>query len=83
MAIAVYRGRIKRENKNSNRDIPPLLVAPVGTIDKTPNASNVLSRLHMCLTLKAPNKIAADDTLFFYFYLSKEIRLDVSCESSA
>ena len=28
-------------------------------------------------------KIAADDTLFFYFYLSTEIRLDVSCESSA
>ena len=35
------------------------------------------------LTLKGPNKIAADDTLFFYFYLSKEIRLAVSCESSA
>ena len=28
-------------------------------------------------------KIAADDTLVFYFYLSKEIRLDVSCEASA
>ena len=29
-------------------------------------------------------KIAADDTLiFFYFYLSKKIRLEVSCESSA
>ena len=35
------------------------------------------------LTLKAPNEIAADDILFLYFYLSKEIRLDVSCESSA
>ena len=34
------------------------------------------------LTLKAPNKIAADDTFIFY-YLSKKIRLDVSCESSA
>ena len=35
-------------------------------------------------TLKAPKKIAADNTLFFFtFYLSKEIRLDVSCESSA
>ena len=32
---------------------------------------------------KRQTKIAADDTLFFYFYLSKEIRLDVSCESSA
>ena len=33
--------------------------------------------------LKRQTKIAADDTLFFYFYLSKEIRLDISCESSA
>ena len=33
--------------------------------------------------LKCLTKIVADDTLFFYFYLSKEIRLDVSCESSA
>ena len=39
-----------------------------------------------CLTLKGQKnktKIAADDTLFFYFNLSKEIRLDVTCESSA
>ena len=37
---------------------------------------------HPCLlTLKEPNKIAADDT-FFYFYL-KKIGLDVSCESFA
>ena len=28
-------------------------------------------------------KIAADDILIFYFYLSKKIRLDFSCESSA
>ena len=35
------------------------------------------------LALKAPNKNAADDILIFYFYLSKKIRLDVSCESSA
>ena len=36
------------------------------------------------LSLKAPIKIAADDTIIiFYFYLSKKIRLDVSCESSA
>ena len=33
------------------------------------------------LTLKT--KIAADDTLFSYFYLSKDIRLDASWESSA
>ena len=33
-------------------------------------------------SLKRATKIAADDTLFFYFYLSKEIMLDVSCESS-
>ena len=30
------------------------------------------------LTLKAPNKIAADDILIFHFNLSKEIRLDFS-----
>ena len=37
------------------------------------------------LTLKEPSKIAADDTLCFFFYsnLSKKIRLDISCESSA
>ena len=33
--------------------------------------------------LKCQAKIAADGTLFFYFYLSKEMRLDVSSESSA
>ena len=33
--------------------------------------------------LKRQTKIAADDTLMFYFYLSKKIRLDVSSESSA
>ena len=32
---------------------------------------------------KPQTKIAADDILFFYFYLSKKIRLDFSCESSA
>ena len=35
------------------------------------------------LTLKVPNKIAADNILIFYFYLSKKIRLDFSRESSA
>ena len=35
------------------------------------------------LTLKCQTKIAADDILIFYFYLSKKIRLDFSCESSA
>ena len=34
------------------------------------------------LTLKRQTKIAADDILIFYFYLSKKIRLDFSCESS-
>ena len=36
------------------------------------------------LALKCQIEIAADETLiFFYFYLLKKIRLDVSCESSA
>ena len=33
--------------------------------------------------LKRQTKIAADDTLIYYFYLSKKIRLEFSCESSA
>ena len=33
--------------------------------------------------LECQIKIAADDTLFFYFYLLKKIKLDVLCESSA
>ena len=35
------------------------------------------------LTLKAPNKIAADDILIFFFYLSEKIRLVFPHESSA
>ena len=33
--------------------------------------------------LKRQTKIAADNILIFYFHLSKKIRLDFSCESSA
>ena len=37
-----------------------------------------------CLTLKEPSKLQQTTLLvFFYFYLSKKIRHDVSCESSA
>ena len=32
---------------------------------------------------KCQTKIAADNYLILYFYLSKKIRLDFSCESSA
>ena len=39
--------------------------------------------MYSILTIKAPNKIAADDILIFYFYLSMKIRLDFSYESSA
>ena len=35
------------------------------------------------ITLREPIHIAVDDSYFFYFYLSKKIRFDVSCESSA
>ena len=34
-----------------------------------------------CLTLKAPNKNCSRRHFNFYFYVSKEIRLNVSCES--
>ena len=42
--------------------------------------------LFIILTLKRQTKIAEDDILFYFFftfYLSKKIRLDFSCESSA
>ena len=43
-----------------------------------------VSYMYVTLTLKAPSKIAADNPIiFFYFYLLKKIRHDVSCESSA
>ena len=35
------------------------------------------------LTLKVPNKNCSRRILIFYIYLSKKIRLDFSCESSA
>ena len=55
------------------------------TISQTVKTSEVQLLLLLFYTkaLKPQTKIAADNTLFFYFYLSKEIRLDVSCESSA
>ena len=37
----------------------------------------------VCEPLKRQTKIAAGNILIFYFYLSKKIRLDFSCESSA
>ena len=37
----------------------------------------LVKSLKICFPLKRQTKIAADDTLFFYFYLSREIRLDV------
>ena len=43
----------------------------------------VYHKYGLYLIHKVPSKIAADDTfIFFYFYLLKKIRLDVSCESS-
>ena len=39
--------------------------------------------MNLILTLKAQTKISTDDILIFSFYLSKKIKLDFSCESSA
>ena len=50
--------------------------------EAVPNRKTAFSGLQ-CYNFKAPNKIAADDILMFYFYLSKKIKLDVSSESSA
>ena len=33
--------------------------------------------------LKSQTKIAADDILIFYFYLSKKTKLDFSCEEDS
>ena len=44
--------------------------------------SGVLFRVSLFYPLKRQTKIAADDILIFYFYLSKKIKLDFSCESS-
>ena len=43
----------------------------------------LLHCMYFSKPLKRQTKIAADDILIFYFYLSKKIRLDVSSESSA
>ena len=37
----------------------------------------------LTLTLKCQTKIVANDILIFYFYLSKKIRLDFSCDISS
>ena len=41
----------------------------------------VICVLMKSLPLKRKTKIAADDTLIFYFYLSKKIRLDFNVNS--
>ena len=40
------------------------------------NFSRQITKSVVHLTLKAQTKIAADDILIFYFYLSRKIRLD-------
>ena len=53
-------------------------------LTKSLSALAMYSLLHLYYKpLKGQTKIVADDALFFYVNLSKEIRLDVSCESSA
>ena len=44
--------------------------------------SVIFNKIELTLR-KRQTKIAADDILYFYFYLSKKIRLGVSSESSA
>ena len=43
--------------------------------------SNLIRVYTVCSDLSVPSEIAADNTLIFYFYLSKKIKLEVSCES--
>ena len=62
----------------------------LSVINKLLNCQSTVKNVITCyilfnnvLTLKAPNKMATDDILIFYCCLSKKIRLDFSCESSA
>ena len=54
-----------------------------GAYDKTPNAAIVKVDILLKLTLKTPNKNCSRRHFIFLLYLSEEISLDVSCESSA
>ena len=51
--------------------------------NKPSHGVSILMMLKILIPLKRQIKIASDDILIFYFYLSKMIRLDFSCESSA
>ena len=47
--------------------------------------NGIHKKVSLCIIinpLKRQTKIAADDILIFFFYLSKKIRLDFLCESS-
>ena len=46
------------------------------------NCSSYSDRFRNTQPLKRQTIIAADDILIFYFYFSKKIMLDFSCESS-
>ena len=74
MTLDVYRGR---KTTTQKQFIP-------AWNQETKVSTNSFYYILTCsyLALKVPNKNAADDILFFYFYLSKKMRLDFSCESS-
>ena len=58
------------------------VLASISMGDNFDMEGECLLQLRQLLTLKVPNKIAADDILTFLLYLSRKIRLDFSCESS-
>ena len=59
-----------------------MLVIYLPTFSKTQELQIEIASVLQRLSLKRQTKIAADDTLIFYFYFLKKIRVDVSCESS-
>ena len=73
---------IKRGKNENGRVASPESLSINNTVKSSFRVMEMLT-----IPLKCQAKIAADDTLivffFFYFYLLKEIRLDVSYESSA
>ena len=62
-----------RENEDPNRR--------TGSRSNRRKSKALFSPFYFVSPLKRETKIAADGILIFYFYFSKKIRLDFSCDS--
>ena len=63
---------MSRKTKSYSGDLSMILI----TSERGQESDKPTFPLLDLVTLKAPTKIAADDNLISYFYLSKKIRLD-------